>query len=338
MRREDWIDACRFYAILVIMVTHFLAMFLPAALALWEEPPASLLLGGLTGKFSVAFFFVLLGYFAGRPRAFRLRDFGLYALRRYGQFSFFVLLSTLGYLGLAYVLTWLLHTPDENVRRVLSDGFQYNLLYLLRDAFLLEDNYNGTLWCMRQLFAASLLCRLLGCLPGRMDRRLRAGVIALVWALSLLAGRDWVWLGAAALGALLRLLPEDGALLRRPAALAVVGLAALACIKAPLEEGLALYALQGIGAFLLGLALLRLPRVQRKLATPPFPRLGRISMGLFVAHTPVNCLLASSLWPVLEARLPKAAALPAALCLSLALSVLAAATLHRAWNLIQSKE
>ena len=162
MHRENWIDACRFFAIFVIMATHFLAMFRPEALLLWEEMPGRLLLGGLTGKFSVAFFFVLLGYFAGRVRKFTPGGFARYALRRYGQFSFFVLVSTFFYLAGAYGLTWLLHTPDENVFRVLSDGFRYNLFYLLRDAFLLEDNYNATLWCMRQLFAASILCWLLG--------------------------------------------------------------------------------------------------------------------------------------------------------------------------------
>ena len=336
MHREGWIDACRFFAIFVIMATHFLAMFQPEALALWEKMPSRLVLGGLTGKFSVAFFFVLLGYFAGRPRKFTTGGFARYALRRYGQFSFFVFVSTLCFLIGSYGLTWLLHTPDENVFRVLSDGFRYNFIYLLRDSFLLEDNYNATLWCMRQLFAASLLCWLLGCLP---EGKARLLISVAAWALSPLLGRDWVWLGAGAAGVVLRCIREDEILfskLSKPGITVLLLLAALACIKAPLTEGTALYALQGLGAFLLILAQFSLPGVQRTLASRPFPWLGRVSMGLFVVHTPVNCLLASSLWPML-AGLPQAAALLLMFVVSLSLSIAAAVFLHRSYGMIQKK-
>ena len=336
MRREDWIDACRFFAIFVIMATHFLAMFRPEALTLWEEMPSRLVLGGLTGKFSVAFFFVLLGYFAGRPRKFTSGSFVRYTLRRYGQFSFFVFISALCYLVCSYGVTWLLHTPDENVFRVLSDGFRYNLVYLLRDAFLLEDNYNATLWCMRQLFAASILCWLLGCVP---EKKARLAASAAVWALSPLLGKDWVWLGAGAAGCVLRCVREDETLysgLNKSGITAALLIAALVCIKAPLAEGTALYSLQGLGAFLLILAQFSLSGVRQALASKPFPWLGRISMGLFVVHTPINCLLASSLWPML-AGLPQAAALLMTFLISTALSIAAAALLHEGYGVIQKK-
>ena len=157
MRRESWIDSCRFLAIFVIMFTHFLAMYHPAALSLWEGGPSWWLLGGLTGKFSVAFFFVLLGYFASKPKSFRIAFYGSYCARRYFQFAFYVFCVTFFYLIGSYAVTWLFHTPDEYVFHVLSDGPRYNLIYLLHDAFLFQDNYNATLWCMPQLFLASLV-------------------------------------------------------------------------------------------------------------------------------------------------------------------------------------
>lgn len=335
-KREAWIDSCRFFAIFVIMITHYLAMFLPEALQLWETMPTRLILGGLTGKFSVAFFFVLLGYFACAPRDPDAKEVLLYALRRYRQLSLFVLTATVCYILGSYVCAWVFHTPDENVFRVLSDGPRYNLIYALHDAFLLEDNYNATLWCMRQLFAASVLCRLLGCLPERLDARLRLLIAALAVALSAAAGRTWVWLGVSALGYVLRLALHNETLRREPtgAMRVMIFCAAVCCIKAPLEEGTVLYLLQGIGAFLLLYALFYTPWAQRCLAARPFPWLGLRSMGLFVVHTPVNCLLASSLWPIFDARLPQAAALIVCLCLSLGLSVAAAWLLHGAYGKI----
>lgn len=333
-KREAWIDSTRFFAIFVIMTTHYLAMFLPDALLLWERMPTMLLLGGLTGKFSVAFFFVLLGYFASKPVRFAWKGIALYTLRRYRQLCFFVLVSTLCYLLGSYGCAWIFHTPDENVLRVLSDGPRYNLLYAVRDAFLFEENYNATLWCMRQLFAASVLCRLLGCLPERLDRRLRILTTLLILSLSALTRSMWVWVGVGALGFTLRLVLESDAyrrLCEKPAALAALFFAALCCIKAPLPEGALLYLLQGIGALLLLLVLFALKGVQRAFAARPFPWLGKRSMGLFVVHTPINCLLASSLCPILMAHLPKAVALILGYCLSLALSITAAWLLHGAY-------
>lgn len=338
MKRENWIDACRFFAIFVIMATHFLATFRPEALTLWEEPPASLLLGGLTGKMAVAFFFVVLGYFASVPRTFDARGFALYALRRYGQFVFFVFAVTLCYIVGCYGVTWLFHLAEGEVLRVISDGPRYNLIYLLRDAFLLENNYNDTLWCMRQLFLASLVCRLLGYLPERMNAAARLSVAAAVMLVSVGLGSKWIWLGTAALGFVLRLLldwEKEQPRLRSPAVLWLMFLAAAAFIKAPVSEEaqpLLLYALQSVGAFLLLFVLFRAALAQRLLAARPFPWLGRVSMGLFVAHTPVNELLGSSVWAPLRSRVPAALSLSLCFALSLGLSILAAWLLHRAYG------
>ena len=119
MKREQWIDACRFFAIFVIMVTHFLATFRPEALALWERMPSRLLLGGLTGKMSVAFFFVVLGYFASAPRIFDSRAFLKYTVRRYGQFAFFVFVTTLCYIaGSSRLLLALFISPAYSMTSV----------------------------------------------------------------------------------------------------------------------------------------------------------------------------------------------------------------------------
>lgn len=340
MKRENWIDACRFWAIFVIMATHYLATFCPDALTLWERMPTWLLLGGLTGKMSVAFFFLALGYFASAPRRFKGRDFAVYALRRYGQFAFFVFASTLCYILGSYGVTWLFHLAEGAVLRVISDGPRYNLIYLLRDALLFENNYNDTLWCMRQLFLASLLCRLLGCLPERLGAGKRLAAAAALILGALLLGSGWVWLGTAALGYVLRIalsFAEKRPRLTAPAVLWLLFLAAVACIKAPVSEAarpLLLYSLESVGAFLLLFVLFHAAFARRFLAAGPFPWLGRVSMGLFVAHTPINELLGSSLIALLRLHTPQSLALTAGFFLSCSLSVLAAWLLHRAYGAV----
>ena len=340
MTRVRWIDSCRFFAIFVIMFTHFLADLRPAALSLWETMPGWLFLGGLTGKFSVAFFFVLLGCFASAPQAFSLSRFAAYGLRRYFQFAFFILLTTLFYIAGCYGVTWLFHSQDAGAARVISDGFAYNLIYLLRDSFLFEDNYNPTLWCMQQLFLASLLCRLFASLTEKRSPAPRIPLCLIVIGLLMLPGRGrFVWITAAMLGVLLRLvlsvLREKAA--PKPALLVVLFLLAVCCIKAPLAESPLLYALEGIGAFLLLFVLFHVPWAQALLERQPLPRLGGVSMGLFVVHSPVSSLLFSLLsrFVALESLSP-----PGLLALFIVLfflCLICAVLLHRAYSALSRR-
>ncbi len=340
MKREGWIDSCRFFAIFVIITTHFLADLLPEALLLWEKMPSRLLLGGLTGKFSVAFFFVLLGYFASSPRRFTASDFFSYALRRYLQFAFFVLVTEVIYLIGCRAVSVIFHAPDGAAARVLSDGWHYNLIYLLRDSFLFEDTYDATLWCLQQLFLSSLLCRLAGYLPETLSGVLRVAIVSLTGiVLFLLAPAYCVWIVVALSGVLLRYalgVMENRPGLARPAVLIPLFAAAVLCIKAPLEEGLPLYLLEGLGAFLLLLVLFRAPFARRLLAREPFPHLGLWSMGLFVVHTPLFSLVNSSLYVLLSGRLPLWLTLVLTFAAGMALCILAAYLLHTAYAMLST--
>ena len=300
MKRSEWIDSCRFLAIFVIMVTHFIAAVRPDVLELWITPPSSWLLYGLTGKFSVAFFFVLLGYFASKPVEFNIKRFASYTVRRYLQFAFYIFVCTSVFILGSYAVTWLFHTPEGSVLQVISDGLQYNLIYLLRDSFLFEDNYNATLWCMQQLFVASLVCKVLGFIPERYGVfwRLVFSVL-LIAALLLLDAGFFVWVCAAVLGYILRLCLDGFSCFSNKAFVPVALAIALVLIKLRLDEGVLQYSLQSIAAFLLILAQFRLKAMQDILSTPPLPWLGGISMGLFVTHTPVNALLYASVYPIL---------------------------------------
>ena len=231
--------------------------------------------------------------------------------------------------------------PDEAARLVLSDGWRYNFVYLLRDSFLFEDHYDATLWCLQQLFLSSLVCRLLGCLPERLSPLTRAGIAVGIGVLLLLFSPAYcVWISVSLLGCLLRLaLSEADRLpaLTKPPVLIGLFAAAVLCIKAPLEEGLTLYLLEGLGAFLLLWVLFRTAWARRLLGRGPFPRLGLWSMGLFVVHTPVFSLVDSSLYVLLDGRLPLWAALPVTFAVGLTLCVLASRLLHAAYGALSRR-
>ena len=73
-------------------------------------------------------------------------------------------------------------------------------------------------------------------------------------------------------------------------------------------------------------------RVQRFLSRAPLPRLGKLSMGIFVIHTPVFCLLRSSLFSLMLNRLPNAVTYPLCFCLGIILTLLGAWILHWAYD------
>lgn len=341
MTRDAWIDSTRFFAIFVIMTTHFLADFYPAALSLWVEPPAAYLLSGLTGKFSVAFFSVLLGYFASKPRDFSFPTFFRYTLKRYFQFSFSIFLVEVLYLLSSYCSVWLFHSPDANVYQVICDGFPYNLLYLFRDSLLFESTYNSALWCMGQFFAASVLCFLCGSLLTRAPLFVRFFSASALYLLFLwLCGGRFVWVSNCILGYILRLLlscQDRSRLLTSRSFIAVVFILSVLLIKAPLPEGLLLYILEGFGALLLLITLFHLPRAQHLLAVRPFPWLGRVSIGLYICHTPINAILASTIAAPLLSSLQSGAAIFLCYILSLALSILCAGILNWLYSRVSSR-
>jgi len=311
LKRAEWIDSCRFFAIFVIMLTHYIDKVSPALLQLWELPPTSWLLYGLTGKFSVAFFFVFLGYFASKPVSFSFSSLVTYSIRRYFQFAFYVFIVTAVFICGSYGVTWLFHSADDCVMRVISDGFKYNLLYLARDSFFFESNYNATLWCMQQLFLASLICRGLAYIPEKLSIVLRFLLaLALMLALMFINPSYCVWICAAILGYHLRLLIElshDFPKLRSTPLLIAFLLAALVLIKLKMPESVLQYSLQSIAAFMLIYLQFNLPQVQNWLSRKPFPWLGSISIGLFVVHTPVNALICSSVYSMLLKSISKTA-------------------------------
>ena len=338
MKRVQWIESSRFLAMFWILIGHFLATFYPSALSLWEPGPTWWLLGGFPGKLAFTLYFVLLGFFACSPKPFTLSGFAVYTLRRYLLFVFFGFFATLAFILGAYAVTWIFHTPDADVFRILSDGPQYNLIYLLRDAFLLEDHYIDSFWCMPHLLFSSVVCRLFGYLPERVRPRTRALIAcALIAVFLLIDPGACIWICVALLGCLLRLVMDHASWtwLENPRLRLLVLMITIAVLKIPIEEGPLLFFLEGLVDSTWMLLIARSPRVRAFLSRAPLPCLGGLSMGIFVIHTPVYCLLRSSLFPLMLDRLPGIVTYPLCFCLGILLTLAGAWILHQAYDAVR---
>lgn len=60
--RVRWIESLRAFALLMVVIPHFIAGFCPEVFNVWETH--SLFLKGISGKHGVAIFCVLLGFFS----------------------------------------------------------------------------------------------------------------------------------------------------------------------------------------------------------------------------------------------------------------------------------
>lgn len=339
MNREKWIDSCRFFAMFWILIGHFLAAFDPAALALWEPGPWYWLLGGFRGKLAFTLYFVLIGYFASAPKKATLRAFLRYCRRRYFLLAFFSFFAVLFFLVAGRVVAHVFRTPDADVFRILSDGPRYNLIFFLHEAFLLQWHYIDSFWCLPHILMASVAGRLLGYLPETLSpsRRFMIGA-ALCALLPAIDGELFIWTSVGCMGYCLRmglLIAEEHPRMTKPAVLISLFIACVAVLKIPIEEGVLLFVIEGVVDSLLMFIQYHVEPVKRAFSKPPFPRLGMLSMGIFVIHTPVYSLLRSSVYPLLHGIVPERLLLGLCFVLGVGLTLVGAWVLHGLYDRVR---
>lgn len=340
MKRIDWIDSTRYIAIFHVVFIHTIAKYLPELLDYWVTPPSSYIPFLLNAKVAVLFFCVLLGFFAAKPRAFSLSAFFTYALRRYIQFAFFLFISSVVYVFGSYAVTWIFHRPDEFAFRVICDGLKFNIIYILRDAFLFEANYNPTMWSMQQFYIASVLCYLSGCVSYRLPLRVSAVIYAVLVGLLLATGSEYLsWVAFCVMGAFVRLYAENrgcfGFMPKPPVRVSLV-LFAWFLYKFPMRECTFVFFLMAVASVVLIIVLFESERMQQLLARPPLPRLGKLAFGVYVVHTPLNSLIHSSLYPLIAAILPSGAAMLLCFALCIVSATLCAYLLDSAYSRLTS--
>jgi hypothetical protein len=154
--------------------------------ALWTEFPTSLFLRGITGKFAVAIFGILLGYLAYLQGQKRKRTILHYALKRYIYFLICALIVNFIYYALGNL-------------NILSE--QYSLYQVLRASLLLDSSIFGAFWCMQAFLFSSVISYMLGYYS--------AGLTSALMVVAFLLPIGKLWISICLFGAVIAVLLRD---------------------------------------------------------------------------------------------------------------------------------
>jgi len=259
---------------------------------------------GLTAKFAVAVFGVLLGYFATAKLSDAQAAFGRYVVQRYLQFVVpMFIVNLLVVLG--------------NARQAGLYGFRQVLV----DSFFFSDRIVPTFWCMGPFFIASALIGLIAGLT-RGNRGARLGWYVASLIVCLLAGKTWV--GVCVMGAVLHeVLQAEVRWMRSAPALLAMAVCAFVLARVRAENEL-MYLRYGAACFLLLAVFFSAPRLQRLLDVGILGWLGSISFHLYLVHVPVQYTFTNLLVVFLAKTVPTGATLAIAAVATLLADIAAA--------------
>jgi peptidoglycan/LPS O-acetylase OafA/YrhL len=172
----------RCFACIWIVFTHlWWGGFEHSGLILETNKYISFIIYGITGKFAVAMFSVLLGYFAVSTGAKGNKTFGEHCINRYSQFSVNLLAVNI----LAVIIMLAMGSPI-----VWNNLFQT----LVKDSFLYETSIVPTYWCMKDFFFASILCFAQGVLINKKYKNTEQALLftGLFITVLYLIGKVWI--------------------------------------------------------------------------------------------------------------------------------------------------
>lgn len=269
-------DSLKWYSAFLIFTTHFLKDYAPAALyGIWDELPSRIILYGVTGKFAVAIFGVISGYFAfrsGRDRA--NQSIADYAIKRY--IYFFIC-------GLFIDLVYTIYNG-------INDGFSaFAFVYALKEALFINSSIYETFWCMKDFLVASILCFVMG--RAKSDLKANA-IIAILLCIS------HPWVGICMLGTLIDDLLEYSDILKKPWCQAIMFISIFIFIKR--EESTITYVIQGILSVVLILLANTNAVVNKILDNKITAAGGQICMAIFLIHRIVYTILSDPLYSAFD--------------------------------------
>lgn len=276
VNRVGWIESLRSFAMLMVIIPHFIAFFCPEVFGGWQDYP--LLLKGINGKHGVAMFCVLLGYFASSRSA---ETFPTYIVRRYLQFAINIFIVLLPFVVFNSILT------GYSTAHLLN-GVQKSFI----ESVLFKNGLNPTLWCIRAMFFGSLLCFVLGnyckMIPKWKELLLLFCISSFMYFID-------VWLAICTLGVVLRAFLEMKFSPKKECIFCAISIVAIPFLyRRP--ESQTTYMLQGFSSCLLMYVCMYVSRRKWSQRIPKlmvFQYLGNVSFYLFLWHTPVNVILKS---------------------------------------------
>jgi len=289
-RKIIWIDTIRFLAIYWIVVIHFFALYCPGLLKYWRIGFTGYFLGGLTGKSALVMFCVLIGYFATRKFS-RYHDYGIYAVRRYFQFSINLLLIN------TFVVAVII--LQQNIQKYFPAAAQYlnlcgdtfSVRVIIADSFFFGYRIVPTFWCIPSFFIGSLVCAALARITSA-QKSLKYVVYAVVIIISILSGYN-VWVVNCMLGGLaFHLINENICLWKKNIIklplLVILTVLIVILIKTCRKEHSATFIKQGIASALLLVVLSKSPLIQGILNCKWMSSMGSKSLYVFLIHAPIQ--------------------------------------------------
>ncbi len=185
--RTRYFDTIKLLAIFVVFLTHFVASFNEAYFRYWKELPTAILLKGVSGKFGVVVFSVILGYFAFRSSE---KSIAKYTIKRY---VYFVLCGL--FINSVYLIAARTGYISGNA----------SITHMVRTSLLLSDDIYATFWCIQPFMLASFISKV----NGKLLTGKSWGVLIIAAEIAALIKFDQLWAGICLMGNIVYLLEND---------------------------------------------------------------------------------------------------------------------------------
>ena len=130
-------------AAIMVFTWHFISRFTRTTFRYWTHGPSHYILQGMSGKFGVIVFCVVLGYFAAKSGG-KKGSLAKYTLNRYIQFALMgVFVNTL------YLTVDLFNVfPNKSI----------TVAQVIRSGLLLSDDIFPAFWCMKLFLLGGVIC------------------------------------------------------------------------------------------------------------------------------------------------------------------------------------
>ena len=258
-QREVYFDGLKLLAIFAVFSTHFIDRFHSEYFFLWEQPPTSWILAGISGKLGVAFFSVILGFFAYRSSE---ASVAKYSLKRYLYFFVCGL-----FINIVYgILGWT--GVFEEV---------WTVKQIIRTSVFLSDRIYATFWCIKPFLIASILSRING--------KAKPGVAGLLIELAILLHWGHIWTVICLMGNVAAELMDNlyvRKILSRRWVRVLIYITSINVIKGP--ESDARYLIYGITAAVIIITLKDSTIVRKALEWKPVSDPGKNTMAIYLTH------------------------------------------------------
>ena len=262
--RLFWVDGLKCLLAFLVFFTH-MSVLLSIDLGKYEQ-----IFYGISGKYAVAVFAVILGFFANNSTSSN-SDLSVKILRRYFHFVFPLLMVTSA-TSIIYVLS---RIEEINVWGALK--------HILKESFLLgENSYCPQAWCLTDFFIASLIIYVFS------GKRYRNAIWVLIFLLLTLGGK--IWIAVCLLGALLKeihVFTDKELPFRKTGflfSLLKISLIAFSFTIIRYPENSITYLFDGISATLMLWVCLNSSVLKRLLSANILSACGKISFEFFMVH------------------------------------------------------